>query len=79
MKEYNGKKKSELPTPAFLVDRRIFKQNSERMLANSKHLKAAVRALVKTHKTIEGTRLQLGSGDLKTKQIVVSTLPRLGN
>lgn len=71
---YRGKKLAELPTPSFVVDRGTFKQNCEKMLSNANHLKADFRAHVKTHKTVEGTLLQLGSKDLKTKKIVVSTL-----
>lgn len=74
LKAYKGLKKSEIPTPALIVNRSIFKNNCEKMLKNSINLKADFRAHVKTHKTLEGTELQLGSNDLKTDKIVVSTL-----
>ncbi|CDK27126.1 unnamed protein product [Kuraishia capsulata CBS 1993] len=74
LKAYNGKQLSELPTPSFVVDRGIFQKNSNRMLQNARHLGADFRAHVKTHKTLEGTILQLGTGQLKTDKIVVSTL-----
>ncbi|SCU79757.1 LANO_0A07404g1_1 [Lachancea nothofagi CBS 11611] len=71
---FKGKRLSELPTPSFIVDRGIFKENCAKMLRNAVHLNADFRAHVKTHKTLEGTLLQLGSGELRTKKIVVSTL-----
>lgn len=74
LEAYKGKKKSELPTPSLIVDRSIFKENCTKMLQNASKLGADFRAHVKTHKTLEGTELQLGSGDLKTDKIVVSTL-----
>lgn len=71
---YKGKKIEELPTPAFVVDREIFGNNCQMMLKNSKNLNADFRAHVKTHKTIEGTVLQLGSGPIATNRVVVSTM-----
>ncbi|CEP60805.1 D-serine ammonia-lyase DSD1 LALA0_S01e19372g [Lachancea lanzarotensis] len=71
---FKGKKLADLPTPSFIVDRRIFKENCEKMLQNASHLNADFRAHVKTHKCLEGALLQLGSGTLKTKKVVVSTL-----
>lgn len=71
---YKGKRVEELPTPSFLIDKTIFTDNCERMLANAKAIGADFRAHIKTHKTLEGTALQLGSGELTTDKIVVSTL-----
>lgn len=73
-KHYVGKSINDLPTPSFIVNRDVFQSNCEKMLHNASKLKADFRAHIKTHKTIEGTDLQLGSGDLHTKKIVVSTL-----
>ncbi len=72
--EYKGKKKSELSTPCFIVNRSIVKENCEKMLINAKEINASFRAHVKTHKTLEGTTFQIGSGALKTDRIIVSTL-----
>ncbi|CAH2355116.1 D-serine dehydratase [[Candida] railenensis] len=72
LKQYVGQKISDLPTPSFIVDRGKFKVNADKMLANSKNLKADFRAHIKTHKTVEGTLLQLGNGG--TDKLVVSTL-----
>lgn len=69
--EYVGKTLDQLPTPAFLVNRKTVEDNCQRMLDRARRLGASFRAHVKTHKTIEGTALQLG--DYSTR-VVVSTL-----
>ncbi|EGV66511.1 pyridoxal 5-phosphate (PLP)-dependent D-serine dehydratase [Yamadazyma tenuis] len=74
LEAFKGKKLADLPTPSFIVDKSRFKTNSEKMLTNAHKLNADFRAHVKTHKTVEGTRLQLGSSELTTDKIVVSTL-----
>jgi len=51
----------ELTTPAFLVDRTIVEQNCARMRRKALDSGVAFRPHVKTHKTIEGARLQHGS------------------
>lgn len=76
---YKGKDVTDLPTPGFIINRTRFKNNSEKMLSNALQLKADFRAHVKTHKTTEGTRLQLGSGDITTDKVVVSTLMEAWN
>ncbi|BFZ61763.1 hypothetical protein YB2330_002838 [Saitoella coloradoensis] len=71
-KAFVGKPLFELPTPAFIVDRAIVKRNCDAMLkvvANSGQ-KVRWRAVVKTHKTVEVTRMQLGGHG----SVVVSTL-----
>lgn len=79
LEKYKGVKVNDLPTPSLLVEESIFTANCEKMLQNAAKLKADFRGHVKTHKTIEGTRLQLGSGDLTTEKIVVSTLTEAWN
>lgn len=79
LNNYKGKRLQELPTPSFIIDRDVFRKNSEKMLQNASKLGAEFRAHVKTHKSIEGTLLQLGSGDLKTDRVVVSTLMEAWN
>ncbi|SGZ50554.1 CIC11C00000002220 [Sungouiella intermedia] len=71
---YKGKKVEDLPTPSLIIDKTIFAENCEKMLANAAALDADFRAHIKTHKTVEGSELQLGSNLLKTDKIVVSTL-----
>jgi D-serine deaminase-like pyridoxal phosphate-dependent protein len=60
-----------IPTPAFVVDRSIAKANCDRMRAKALMAGVVFRPHVKTHKTIEGARLQLGDTD---GPITVSTL-----
>lgn len=79
LEAFKGKKLSELPTPSFVVDRSIFKENCEKMLETAARLHVDFRAHVKTHKTMEGTALQLGSATNKTDKIVVSTLMEAWN
>jgi D-serine deaminase-like pyridoxal phosphate-dependent protein len=69
-----GKSISELRTPAFIVDRAVFAQNCAKMHERAKKWDAAFRAHVKTHKTTEGTRMQLISNGGRSSSIVVSTL-----
>lgn len=79
LSKYKGAKVEDLPTPSLLVEESIFATNCEKMLQNAAKLNADFRGHVKTHKTMEGTRLQLGLGDLTTDKIVVSTLAEAWN
>ncbi|KAK6455966.1 putative serine dehydratase domain-containing protein [Scheffersomyces xylosifermentans] len=75
LKAYKGKKVADLPTPSYLINQKRFAVNCAKMFENSANLKADFRAHIKTHKTVEGTRLQLGEeSSVKTTKIVVSTL-----
>lgn len=71
---FRGQPLHALRTPAVVIDRAIFAKNCASMHDNAKQWGAAFRAHVKTHKTAEGTRLQLNSTSDKTHAIVVSTL-----
>ena len=62
---------SDLPTPAFLVDLDVVERNCRTMLDKARDAGVTLRPHVKTHKTVEGARLQLG-GD--SGPITVSTL-----
>lgn len=76
--KYVGLSVDDLPTPSYLIDRKKFQKNATKMLHSAHHLQAAFRPHVKTHKTLDGTKLQLGVGNLTeftTDRIVVSTLP----
>lgn len=78
-KTYVGKHVAELPTPSLLIDRPVFAANCQRMLENAAKLKVDFRCHIKTHKTVEGTLLELGYGldgnpYNATSKIVVSTL-----
>ncbi|TFK41192.1 hypothetical protein BDQ12DRAFT_679050 [Crucibulum laeve] len=72
--EYVGKPLDSLRTPAMIVDRSLFAQNCARMHQKSREWGASFRAHLKTHKTAEGTKLQLVSSEDQTHAVVVSTL-----
>ncbi|KAG5720200.1 D-serine dehydratase [Termitomyces sp. T112] len=63
-----------LRTPAMIIDRALFAENCTDMHARSQAWGARFRAHLKTHKTVEGTRLQLQSSVDTTQAVVVSTL-----
>lgn len=74
--EYKNQKVSELPTPSMLIDKKKFTANSVKMLQASKNLGVDLRVHIKTHKAMEGVKIQLtGDGLFKSDKIVVSTLP----
>ncbi|KAK6205270.1 putative serine dehydratase domain-containing protein [Scheffersomyces amazonensis] len=79
LEDFKGKKIEELPTPSLVINRDKFQHNSNSMLKNASKLNASFRAHVKTHKTLEGTLLQLGEGNLKTSKLIVSTLAEAWN
>ncbi|KAL7275472.1 hypothetical protein RUND412_001579 [Rhizina undulata] len=64
---------SSLQTPAAIIDASVAKRNCERMLSAAKSLGVGFRPHVKTHKTEELTRLQLGP-DAKGGKVVASTI-----
>ncbi|KAI0308238.1 putative serine dehydratase domain-containing protein [Multifurca ochricompacta] len=72
--EFIGKQLQELRTPALVIDRAVFAKNCAKMHANALGYGAEFRAHLKTHKTVEGTRLQLLSDSAMTHAVVVSTL-----
>lgn len=69
---YIGKSVKDLPTPACILNRKKVKHNCDAMLSNAKSLGVSFRVHIKTHKTLEGVRLQLGSSN--HGKIIVSTL-----
>ncbi|ORY86957.1 hypothetical protein BCR37DRAFT_132949 [Protomyces lactucae-debilis] len=68
---YIGKHISELPTPACLIDIDIAQQNCQDMHENVDRLNVLFRAHVKTHKTMELTRMQLTATHTN---VIVSTM-----
>ncbi|EMD42072.1 hypothetical protein CERSUDRAFT_110623 [Gelatoporia subvermispora B] len=72
--EFKGKPLTALRTPALIIDRAIFARNCAQMHERAKCWGASFRAHVKSHKTAEGTRLQLSSSADTTHAIVVSTI-----
>jgi D-serine deaminase-like pyridoxal phosphate-dependent protein len=61
----------DLTTPFFVVDRAIARRNADRIRSKAERNGVILRPHVKTHKTIEGARLQLGA---ETGPITVSTI-----
>ncbi|KAI5824893.1 hypothetical protein K523DRAFT_324134 [Schizophyllum commune Tattone D] len=72
--EYGGKGLNEVRTPAFVIDRKVFADNCAKMHTRAKDWDASFRAHLKTHKTAEGSKLQMVSSADKTSAVVVSTL-----
>ncbi|KAJ9106085.1 hypothetical protein QFC21_001225 [Naganishia friedmannii] len=57
--QWLGKALSHLPTPSVVIDRAVYIQNCKRMLEAAQKNRMSFRTHIKTHKTSEGTRLQL--------------------
>ncbi|KAL0951238.1 hypothetical protein HGRIS_007956 [Hohenbuehelia grisea] len=74
VKEFIGKQLEELRTPAMVINRATFAINCAKMHERAADWGATFRAHLKTHKTTEGTRLQLDSAFGKSHAVVVSTL-----
>lgn len=68
---YIGKPIDELPTPAVIIDRFKVESNIEQMAKTVSDWQCLFRAHIKTHKTKQGTALQLSTGN---HAIIVSTL-----
>ncbi|WAO87326.1 D-ser-dehydrat domain-containing protein [Fusarium falciforme] len=73
---YVGKGIHDVPKPAVMLDVSRVRRHCQSMLQAVDALGVGFRAHVKTHKTVEGTRLQVrqGSGDIR---LVVSTLAEI--
>ncbi|KAK5995341.1 D-serine dehydratase [Cladobotryum mycophilum] len=74
LQEYAGKSIRDVPTPAAVINVAAVRRNCERMLQTVKDLNLGWRAHVKTHKTIEVTRLQVGDDISRPANLIVSTL-----
>ncbi|CAK7269532.1 hypothetical protein SEPCBS57363_003650 [Sporothrix epigloea] len=61
-----------IPTPAAVLDRAVVKRNCSNMLKAVRAMNLGWRAHIKTHKTVELTRLQVG--DELPVQLIASTL-----
>ncbi|KAF8168133.1 putative serine dehydratase domain-containing protein [Crassisporium funariophilum] len=72
--EFLGKSVDVLRTPAMVIDRKLFAKNCAGMHRKAKDWGASFRAHLKTHKTSEGTRLQLVSEEDQTSAVIVSTM-----
>ncbi|KAI1421387.1 putative serine dehydratase domain-containing protein [Xylaria sp. FL1777] len=68
-----------VPTPAVVLDLAKVEANCNQMLETARRLHLNWRAHIKTHKTAELTRLQVGDDDATPVNIVVSTLAEAEN
>ncbi|KAF5640856.1 alanine racemase [Fusarium sp. NRRL 25303] len=73
---YVGKSIHDVPKPAVILDRARVNRHCHSMLKAVDTLGLGFRAHVKTHKTIEATRLQVGQGSVDVK-LIVSTLAEI--
>ncbi|KAJ9157570.1 D-serine dehydratase [Pleurostoma richardsiae] len=71
---YVGKSIRDVETPAAIMDVSAAKRNCDRMLDACKSLGLDWRAHIKTHKTVELTKLQVGDDATRPARIVISTL-----
>ncbi|TGO30556.1 hypothetical protein BPAE_0004g00110 [Botrytis paeoniae] len=78
VKEYVGKSLHDVPCPAVVLDISKLRKNCTDMLETVNSLKCGWRAHIKTHKTTELTRLQIGDGP-GPANIVVSTVVEAEN
>ncbi|KAL8766427.1 MAG: hypothetical protein Q9209_006803 [Squamulea sp. 1 TL-2023] len=71
-----GKQLQNVSVPAAIIDRAIVRRNCSQMLRACDALQVAFRPHVKTHKTVEVTRLQIGEIS-RNVHIVVSTVAEM--
>ncbi|KAG9944225.1 hypothetical protein KCU85_g8103, partial [Aureobasidium melanogenum] len=76
--QYVGKNLKEIPTPAAVLDLAPIKRNCKAMLEATKALKLGFRAHVKTHKTTELARYQMGH-ESKDVRLIASTVSEIEN
>ncbi|KAH8194747.1 hypothetical protein TruAng_011089 [Truncatella angustata] len=76
---YVGKSLYQVSTPAAVLDLAKVEANCNLMLEAAQRLNLSWRAHIKTHKTAELTRLQVGDQDTTPVNIVVSTLVEAEN
>ncbi|KAH9903750.1 putative serine dehydratase domain-containing protein [Xylariomycetidae sp. FL2044] len=71
---YVGKDIRDVPTPAAILDVAVVKRNCERMLDACDSLNLQWRAHLKTHKTAEVAKLQVGDDVNRPVNLIISTL-----
>lgn len=70
--QYGGQRLEDLPTPAIVLDRSKIKKNCAAMLQVCQKLNIGLRAHVKSHKTLELSKLQ--AGETGPANFIVSTV-----
>lgn len=73
---FQGKNIANIDSPVAILDIAVIKKNCSTMLQTAQDLSLSFRAHVKTHKTVEVTRLQIGDKDAGRSgvKVVVSTI-----
>lgn len=77
LSQYLGKRLEDLPTPAVVLDRAIIRRNCDAMLNICAELKVGFRAHVKSHKTLELSKMQVGESG--PANFIVSTIAEAEN
>jgi hypothetical protein len=77
LSQYLGQKLEDLPTPAVILDRAIIRRNCDAMLSICAELKVGFRAHVKSHKTLELSKMQVGESG--PANFIVSTIAEAEN
>ncbi|ATY59741.1 Alanine racemase [Cordyceps militaris] len=72
---YLGKHIHDVPKPALILDQARMRRHCQSLVAATEALGVDFRAHVKTHKTVEGTRLQVGQA--KKVKLVASTIAEI--
>ncbi|KAK0934494.1 hypothetical protein LTR29_013904 [Friedmanniomyces endolithicus] len=76
--QFLGKKIQDVPAPAAIIDLAVVNRNCRLMLETADQLEVAFRAHVKTHKTTQLARLQVGR-DSRSVKLVASTVSEIEN
>ncbi|KAK3071430.1 hypothetical protein LTR53_008634 [Teratosphaeriaceae sp. CCFEE 6253] len=77
--QYVGKAIQDIPAPAALIDLAVVKRNCRLMLETATKLGVGFRAHVKTHKTTQLARLQVGADPRSPVKLVASTVSEIEN
>lgn len=76
--QYVGRRIADVQAPAAIIDAAVVRRNCKLMLEATEKLGVAFRAHVKTHKTTQMTKLQVGE-DAKVVRLVCSTVSEIEN
>ncbi|KAF2630167.1 hypothetical protein BU25DRAFT_408750 [Macroventuria anomochaeta] len=78
--QFIGRKLTDLPTPSVILDRSLIKKNCTAMLQVCERLGVGFRAHVKSHKTLELSKMMVGDGrEGSPAQFIVSTIAEAEN
>jgi len=75
---YIGKKIQDVQAPAVIIDAAVARRNCKLMLETAHELGVSFRAHVKTHKTTQLSKLQVGE-DSQSVKLVASTVSEIEN